>query len=156
MDASYRLLCRTCRIASGTKRHASVDGGTTLRLRVDGKRSVHQLQPLLHADETKTLAILCCFEVKARTGILNREMNLIRRSRQAYFELSYSTVFRRIVQGFLRNSEQAQRNVRRQRAEQVVGFEVNLHLLLRGEFFAEASHGHSNTQILQSCRVQLV
>ena len=34
--------------------------------------------------------------------------------------------------------------------------EVNLHLLPLAEFLAEASHGRSNTQILQFCRVQLV
>ena len=28
-------------------------------------------------------------------------------------------------------------------------FEVDLHFLLLAEFLAEASHGHSNTQILQ-------
>ena len=53
-----------------------MDRGATFELRFDGKGSVYQLYSLLHADETKTTALLCCFAVKARAGILNREMNL--------------------------------------------------------------------------------
>ena len=47
-------------------------------------------------------------------------MNLIRRSPQSHFEVPYPTVFRRIVEGFLQHSEEAQRNVRRQGAGQIV------------------------------------
>jgi hypothetical protein len=81
-------------VASRTERHAGVDCGATLGLRFNRQRTVHQFQSLLHADEAKTTALLCCFAVKARAGILNREMNLIQRSTQAHFELPYSTVFR--------------------------------------------------------------
>ncbi len=76
-------------------------------------------------------------------------MNLPLRSPQAYFEVSYATVFRRIVEGFLQNSEEAKRDIRRQRAGQIVGFEVNLHLLLLPKFLAEASHGGSYAHIFQ-------
>ena len=83
-------------------------------------------------------------------------MNLIRRSPQFNFEVAYPTVFCRVMQGFLQNSEEAKRNVRRQRDWQIVDFAVNLHFLLLAEFSAEASHGRSDTQVLQSRRVQLV
>jgi len=125
-----------------------VDRGTALGLRFDGKRSVQDFQPLLHADEAKPSAFLSRFIVKARAGIRNREMNLTRRSPQLHFEVPYPTVFCRVVEGFLQNSEEAERNVRRQRAGQIVDFEVNLHLLLLAELLAETSHGRSNTQIL--------
>jgi hypothetical protein len=82
-----------------------VDRGTTLELRFDCKRSVQEFQPLLHADEAKPSALLCRFRVKAHAGIRNREMNLTRRCPQSHFEVPYSTVFCRIAQGFLQNSE---------------------------------------------------
>jgi hypothetical protein len=70
---------------------------------------------------------------QTRAGVANREINLIRRSPQSHFEVPYPTVFCRIVEGILQDSEEAKRNVRRQRAGQVVVFEFNLHLLLLGE-----------------------
>lgn len=83
-------------------------------------------------------------------------MNFIRRSRQLHLDVPNPNVFRRIVEGFLENSEKAKRNVRRQRTGQIVGSEVNLSVLLLGEFLAEASHGGRYAQIFQFCRVQLV
>src|SRR4029077_17878288 len=103
-----------------------------------------------HADEAKPSALLCRFPVKARAGIPNREMNLTRHSPQLHFESPYPAVFCGIVQGFLQNSKKAKRNVRRQRAWQIVDFEVDLHILLLAELFAEASHGGSYAQIFQS------
>ena len=51
--------------------------------------------------------VLSHLVVKAYTGILHCEMNLIRRSPQSHFEVPYSTVFRRIVTASCRtrNSE---------------------------------------------------
>src|SRR5438046_6344272 len=103
-----------------------------------------------------TSALVCCFAVKARAGILDCQMNLIRRSPQSHFEVSYPTMFGRIMQGFLQNPEQSERDVRLQRAGQIVALEVNLDFLLLGKLSTEPSHGHSNTQILQFCRVQLM
>src|SRR5690242_1659927 len=60
------------------------------------------------------------------------------------------------MEGFLKHSEEAERNVRRQRCRQIACLEVDLHFLLLAELSAEASYGSSNTQILQLCRVQLV
>src|SRR5438046_1774929 len=133
-----------------------MDHGAALGLRFNCKGSVHQFQSLLHADEPKTTALLRRFGVKACAGILHWEMNLIRCSPQSYFEVSYPTVLRGIVQGFLQYPKEGKRNVRRQRTGQIVGLEVNLRLLLLAELLAEASHCRSNTQILQFCRVQLM
>src|SRR5208282_4134998 len=111
--------------------------------------SVQQFQSLLHADEAKPPARLCGFAVKAGARIANREMNLIGRSPQPHFEVPNPTVFRRIVQGFLQNSEEAKRNVRRQFARQIVVSEVYLRFLLLSKFLTESSHGRSDTKILQ-------
>ena len=67
--------------------------------------------------------------VKAHARIPHRKMNLIRRSPQSHFEVPCPTVFYRIVEGLLQDSEEAKRNVWRQGAWQILGFEVNLHLL---------------------------
>jgi hypothetical protein len=45
-----------------------------------GKRSVQHLQRLLHADEAKPPACLCCFAAKACAGVPDREMNLLLQS----------------------------------------------------------------------------
>src|SRR5438309_9820851 len=107
--------------------------------------TIHKLQSFLHADETQPSARLCRFAVKACAGILNREMNLIRRSPQSNFEVPYPTVFCGIMEGFLQNSEEAKRSVWRHRAGKIMGLEVNLQFLLLAEFLAEASHRASNT-----------
>ena len=84
-----------------------MDRGTTLELGFDGKRSIQEFQTLLHADEAKPSARLCRSDVKANAGVTNREMNLIRRSPQFNLEVPDPTVFCRIMQGFLQNSEEA-------------------------------------------------
>jgi hypothetical protein len=76
-------------------------------------------------------------------------MNFTRRSPQSHFEVSNPAVFCRIVEGFLQNSEEAKRSVWRQRAWQIVALEVNLHVLLLAELFAETSDGGRYAQILQ-------
>ena len=126
-----------------------MDRGTTLELGFDRKLSIQEFQTLLHADEAKPSARLCRTNVKAGAGVANREMNLIRRSPQFDFEVPYPAVFCRILQGFLQNSEEAKRSVWRQRAWEIVGLEVNLHLLLLAEFFAETSDGGRYAQMLQ-------
>jgi len=47
-----------------TERHASVDRGTTLGMRIDRKRSIHEFQPLLHAYEAKPSGRPCPFAIK--------------------------------------------------------------------------------------------
>src|SRR5205809_4887527 len=101
------------------------------------------MQPFLHADEAKSSAFLCRFAIKSCAGVADRKMNLIRLSPQSRFDPPHPTVFRRIVEGFLQNTEEAKRNVRRQRAGQIVTSQVDLHVLPLAEFFAEASHGDS-------------
>ena len=127
-----------------------MDRGTVIGSRLDGKRSVQHFQSFLHTNEAKPPASFCGFIVKAHPRITDREMNLTGRSPQSHFEVPYSTVFRGIVQGFLQNSEEAKRDVRRQRAWQIVGCEVNFHFLLLAEFSAEACDGRNKTQVLQS------
>ena len=126
-----------------------MDGGTTIGLRLDGKRSLQQFQSLLHADEAKPSARLCRFPVKAHAGIPHSEMNLVRSSPQLHFEVPYPTVLCGIVEGFLEHPVEAKRNVRRHGAWQIVALEVNLYFLYLAEFSTEASHGHSKAQIFQ-------
>ena len=84
-----------------------MDRGTTLGLRIDRKRTIHQIQSFLHADESKPSAFLCRFAIKSCAGVADRKMNLIRLSPQSRFDPPHPTVFRRILEGFLQNTEQA-------------------------------------------------
>ena len=92
-----------------------MDRGTVLELRFDGKRSVQNFQSLLHADKAKPSATLCLSDVKARAEVSNRKMNFIWRSPQSDFKVPCTTVFCRVVQGFLQYPEEAKGNVPRQR-----------------------------------------
>jgi len=74
-----------------------VDRGATLELRVDGKRSVKQLQPLLHADEAKPSRLLYRFAVKACAGVANPKMNLPRSCPQLHLAPLRTAVLCRIV-----------------------------------------------------------
>ena len=81
-----------------TERNASADRRTTFGLRVDGKVSLHQLQPLLNAVETKPFDFPCRFEVKAHATIADRQLNLIRCCSQSSIELPHTAMLHRIVQ----------------------------------------------------------
>ena len=68
-------------------------------------------QPLLHADQAKPSTRFCCFAVKAYARVTHHKMNLIQRSPQSHFDVPCPTVFYRIVEGLLQDSEKAKRNV---------------------------------------------
>lgn len=72
---------------SRAERYSSVDRCAMLWLRFDGKRSLVEFQPLLHADQTQPSTSLCDFAVKANTAVTHREMNFIRGSPQTYFDV---------------------------------------------------------------------
>jgi hypothetical protein len=67
-------------------------------------------------------------------------MNFVFRFPQSHCDVPYPTMFCRIVKGFLQNSKEAKRNIRRQRARHILGLKINFHVLLLTEFFAETSH----------------
>ena len=90
-----------------------MDGGTSLWLRVDGKDSFHEFQPLLNAVETKPTSFPCRFEVEACAIFADREMNLLRGSVQLHIELPHPAVFHRVMQSFLKYAEETEGNVRR-------------------------------------------
>src|SRR5438874_1986401 len=110
----------THRTTSRTERHASANGDTTLGLRFDRKSSVHKFYTFLHADKAQAATLLGGFAVKAYAGIPHSEMNLVRSSPQLHFEVPYPTVLCGIVEGFLEHPVEANRNVRRQGAWQIV------------------------------------
>jgi hypothetical protein len=89
----HQLTGRAQGIVSRTERHASVDGGAPPGLGCDGKRSVHQLYPFFHAGEAKPSAPLCRFAVKARAGVLYREMKRSLLCPQSHSEMADSAVF---------------------------------------------------------------
>ena len=60
--------------------------------------SLHQLQPLLHAVDTKALRPAFPFlRLKAHAEIADRQLNLIRRSPQSSIDLPHTAMLHRIV-----------------------------------------------------------
>src|SRR5271167_1829743 len=92
-------------------RHESMDRCTALGLGFNRERPVQDFQPLIHANETEPPACFCCPLIKAGSEVANRKMNLIRRTPRSHFELPYTAMFCRIVEGFLQHSEKTERNV---------------------------------------------
>jgi hypothetical protein len=147
-DGQWKQICvaHFMGCLSNTERNTSVDRGTVMGSRFDGKRSVQHFQSLLHADEAKPPARFCGYIVKAHARIADREMNLTGRSPQSHFEVANATMFGGIAEGFLQNSEKAKRNVGRQSSRQIVGSEINLHFLLLLEFVTEAFRSCGKTK----------
>ncbi len=85
--------------------------GATTRLRFDRQISSHESDPFFHADEAHPPARPGGLDVKSRSMILHQEMKLTLCFPELHLELPVPAVFRRIVEGFLQNPEEAQRNV---------------------------------------------
>jgi len=96
----------------------------------DRKRSIQHFQPLLHADEAKPSTLFCYFGVKTYTGITDNKIYSIQRSPHLHLKALRAAVFGRIVERFLQNSEQAKRNVWRQRDGQIVDLSAKEFALL--------------------------
>ena len=90
-----------------------MDRSTAIDFRFDGKRSLYQLQPFLHADEAKTSTHLRCFDVKTDAAVTHTEMDLIGCPPQSDVDLLGPAVLYRVTEGFLQHSEEAKRNIRR-------------------------------------------
>jgi hypothetical protein len=133
-----------------------VNRGPPPRLGVDGKTSLDEFEPLLHAVETKASGLHCRLEVKPQAAIADREMNLLHSSPQMRIELLHPAMFHRIVQGLLQHTEEAKGNVWRYVVGQVVAPVVDLHLPPLAELFTETFHHPRNLKIFQSRTVQLV
>ena len=69
----------------------------------------------------------------------------------SHLRMSCSTVFLDIPESFLDDAKQAQRNIRRHGARQVLVGECNLGSFLSGEFLAECRHSRSQPKPLE-CR----
>src|SRR5215510_1591318 len=113
-----------------------MDGSSVVGLRLDGERSVEQLQALFHTDESQAAVLSGCFAVKSCAGIAHGEVDLVRRDPQTHLEASCAAVLQGIVQGFLKYSKQAQRNGRGERAGQIAGLAVNFYSVLHRELTA--------------------
>jgi hypothetical protein len=137
---------RSCGFA---KRHVGADGRAMLGLRVDGKLPIQQLQPLRHADKAKPMGVHCPSDVKSGPRIAHGEANHIRSIAQLYIEVPHTAVLHGILQSFLQDAEEAEGNLLRKCAWDLIMSKDDLDILLVRELFAECTHGTSNAQILQ-------
>src|ERR1700733_2599960 len=76
-------------VLSYTERNTSMDRGTVLRSRFDGKCSVQHFQSLLHADEAKPLALFCRVDVKTGSKVANRKTDIGRCLPEPHFEVPH-------------------------------------------------------------------
>src|SRR5208283_1825982 len=114
------------------------------------------MSPLLHAYQPQTLARLCSFHIEPCTSITHLEFNLALAAEQVHCELPSSAVLQCVVQRFLRNAEEAQRNFGRDLRRHVLVSEFNIYGVLFRELLAEGPQPSSNAKVLQLGGVKLM
>src|SRR5262245_26767661 len=99
-------------------------------LRLDRELPVHQFEPFLHAGKTQTTALDCFQGIKAKSRIMDDEMDNAECSTKFDVEFPHSAVFHGVVQGLLQDAEEAQRDFLRHRSRNVEMREADFHFLL--------------------------
>src|SRR5580704_1029939 len=132
---------RACGFA---ERHSGPNGCATVRLGVDRKPASDKFYSLRHADETKALRFESPFTVKSSPRIVYSERNRIWGTTQLDIEVPHAAMFNGVLQGLLRDSEEAQRNILGERSRDVIMIKDDFDILLIGELMAESSHGRGN------------
>ena len=87
-----------------------MDRGATAGLRLDGKLAAHQLQSLLHADEPEAATVDGVLRVKANSQVTHGQLNLSLCTAQFHLKVANAAMLHRILQRFLQDSEQTQRD----------------------------------------------
>src|SRR5277367_2841904 len=104
-----------------------------MRLRVDRKPSPDKLHSLLHAYETETFRFESAFTVKPSSRIVHGELNGIRGETQLDIEMPDAAVLHGVLQSFLRDSEEAERNILGKRTRDVIIIKNDFDILLIGK-----------------------
>lgn len=134
-------------------RRAGANGGAAFRLRLDDQIATDQLQAFHHASQAESRATTRRIDVEANAFITNGEVDGVPSSAKMDIEMPGSTVPYSVVQGFLKDSEETERNVGRHTARDVLVAEINPNVLLPREFLTETPHRGHNAQMQQPWRV---
>jgi hypothetical protein len=94
-------------------------------LRLDDQLAAYQLQAFLHAGQAESHASTRRIDIEANAIITNGEMNGVPGSAKMHSEMLRPAVSHPVVQGFLEDSEETERNVRRYTAWNVLVPEIN-------------------------------
>src|SRR6516164_5465476 len=111
--------------------------------------SVHQFHPLPHALKAEPLSPQRGTDVEAFANVRHTKVNFSRCSPQSHVEALDPAVLRRIVQCFLQNSKEVERDLRRQTTRHVMVFKQDFEIPLLAEFITPAPNGLTQSQKLQ-------
>ena len=137
-------------------RRAGQNGGAAFRLRLDDQLATYQLQTFLHAGQAESQASTRRIDVEANAFITNGEVDDVPGSAKMHIEMRGPTVPYSVVQCFLKDPEETERNVRRHTPRNVLVAEINPDVFLPRELLTETPHRGHNAQMQQPWRVQLV
>src|SRR5215469_14943158 len=84
------------------------------------------------------------------------QLNLIRCGVEQYLDLPHTAMFHGILEGFLQDAEETQRNFLGQAPRDILGMEIDLDILLPGKLSAKAPARRYESQVFQLRRVQTV
>lgn len=103
-----------------------------------------KVYPFLHAHQPQTAILVYLFYVESSTSIVHLQLNVVRAAAQLYTESARPAVLCGIVEGFLGNPEQAQRNIPGQVLRHVPVSNINADFVLYGKLFAKTSNAGRN------------
>ena len=106
-------------------------------MRLDDQLATYQLQTFLHAGQAESQASTRRIDVEANAFITNGEMDGVPGSAKMHIEMPGPAVSHPVVQGFLEDPEETERNVRRYTARNVLVAEINPDVFLPGELLTE-------------------
>ena len=125
-------------------------------LRVDGELPAQDLQALLHAGQAEPGPSHRLVGVKAGARVLDDQGDRVDLAVQGDVGVSRHAMFDGILQGFLQNAVEAERDFRGQRCRDVLAMNVNRHSMPIGQLFAEPNHRTFEPDVFQLRRVKIV
>lgn len=117
---------------------------------------MNQIYAFLHAHEAQAVILPCFFDVESGACVPHDELNLFRGGEEGDGEMIGSAIFHCIVERFLGDSEETQRDIFWKRLGDTGVGEVDVYLVLFCKLIAEASYGRHNAQEVELGGVQLV
>jgi len=108
-----------------------------VRLGGNGDRSSHEIDTLLHADKPEALRAGIRAGFKANVGITNQKLNFTRDGMEMYPERTHLAVLHGVLQRFLEDAEETNRNVAGQGPGNAIMRELDFDLLLFCKFAAK-------------------
>src|SRR5262249_38563661 len=138
------------------QRHHHDDLGASLWLGVDGELSANDTNTLVETDQAGPALTLCLLEGESAPVVTNPQLDITRVARHVHPDVSRLRMPGGILQGFLRDAVEAQRDIGREGAQVVVRVARHRKTMFALELTAVAAQSDCQTRVLQNAGMKLV